>query len=181
MSRRDSILVRNVVETCRLTWESSIAGRFGGCPVHFTGCPLFHDCPQGNEAPHSEECVEALIEWLDSEDPGDTLGPGEMKLVEKRTPEGYLDHSDLKEAADNIIALLGADQSETPAGKSQSERELRATLHHYENLLQGLAEAVPLPGSPTHAECVDKAIEIIKEAESLRDELHGILGHGRKR
>jgi len=48
------------------------------------------------------------------------------------------------------------------------EDEDKATLSHYTMLLHKLAMAVPLPGAPTYAECVDKAIEIIERAEGKR-------------
>jgi len=158
MGRRDSLSARSVAETCLHVWTAT-----GGS--HFSGCPFYKECPRGHDVP-DESCFEAVLAWLDEADPASELGPGELKAVEKRTPEGYLDHSDLKEAADKIIEIVS--EGDPVPVTTREEDDAALALLHYSELLQKLAEAVPLPGSPTLAECVDKAIEIIKEWKTNR-------------
>ena len=153
MGRRDSLSARSVAETCLHVWTAT-----GGS--HFSGCPFYKECPRGHDVP-DESCFEAVLAWLDEADPASELGPGELKAVEKRTPEGYLDHSDLKDAADKIIEIVSADRPDTQEGEDKS------TLQYYEGLLQQLSDAVGTTGGVSYGECVEKALVIIHNHNQL--------------
>lgn len=139
MSRRDSLLARCVVEACQRVSH----GRFQGCPFH-SKCG---DLP-------GETCFEEILAWMDGSDPATELGPGELQAVDAFSEDDKADQ--------HFIEIVSAPRPDTP------EAEAEVTLQHYSELLQKLAQAVPLPGSPTLAECVDEAIRIIEESKGKR-------------
>lgn len=147
MGRRDTLLANCITSMCDHIYHHGVEG-----DSHFDGCPFYNECPRGDEDEADGSCFEEILAWLDESDPASELGPGELRAVPKRTPEGYLDHSDLKDAADKLIETLNPSE-----GKGEG-----TDLHYYAELLNKLAMAVPLPGSPTYGECVDKAIVIIE-------------------
>ena len=144
MSRIEGLTARNILAMCRHVWDTTSSDYYEGCPFH-KNCGKMPD----------QQCFYDLLDWMQDSDPGDTLGPGEMTLVGEHTEE------DLNPPG-QAIEIIPAPRPAT------QEEEDKVCLSHYSELLQKLAQAVPLPGAPTYADCVDEAIRIIEEWKAGR-------------